>query len=149
MDGLSIDGSLSYLNFKYKRVAAGTGILLTDPGTGMPEWKAALGMQYEADLGNAGSITPRVDIAYQDETFSGFDGVGVNRLAQYLPSFTTMNARLTWRNEDRDLSVALEVTNLTDEYYFYSVFDQRNNNGGRIVAPARPREWALTVKKEF
>ena len=26
---------------------------------------------------------------------------------------------------------------------------QRNNNGGRIAAPARPREWALTVRKNF
>jgi iron complex outermembrane receptor protein len=59
------------------------------------------------------------------------------------------NARVTWRNADEDVTVALEVTNLTNEYYFYSVFDQRNNNGGRIAAPARPREWALTVRKDF
>ncbi len=149
VDGLRLDGAISYLDFKYTYVVPGTGILPTDPGTGMPKWKASAGIQYDIDLASAGSLTPRVDIAYQDETFSGFDGTGVNRLAQYLPSFTTVNARLTWRNEERDLSVALEVTNLTDEYYFYSVFDQRNNNGGRIVAPARPREWALTVKKEF
>ncbi len=149
VDGLQIDGSLSYINFKYTSVAAGTGILLTDPGTGMPTWKASFGMQYEADLGSSGSLTPRVDVNYQDQTFSGFDGTGANRLAQYLPKFTTVNARLTWRNEKRDLSVALEVTNLTDKYYLYSVFDQRNNNGGRIVAPARPREWAVTVKKDF
>ncbi len=149
VDGFRIDGSVSYLNFAYSRVAAGTGILLTDEGTGMPEWKWSLGAQYEIDLGDAGSLTPRIDVAYQAETFSGYDGAGVNRLAQVLPAFTTANARVTWRNEVEDLSVALEVTNLTDEYYFYSVFDQRNNNGGRIVAPARPREWALTVRKEF
>ncbi|MEL1251001.1 hypothetical protein, partial [Aurantiacibacter gilvus] len=59
------------------------------------------------------------------------------------------NARVTWRNEEEDLSIALEVTNLTDEYYFYSSFDQRNNNGGRIATPARPREWAITLRKDF
>jgi iron complex outermembrane recepter protein len=149
VDDFRIDAALSYINFQYKRVAAGTGILLTDQGTGMPEWKWSIGAQYQADLGTAGSITPRIDVQYQAETFTGFDGVGVNRLAQFLPSFTTANARLTWRNQDEDLSIALEVTNLTDEYYFYSVFDQRNNNGGRIGAPARPREWAVTVRKEF
>jgi iron complex outermembrane recepter protein len=149
VDGLRIDGSLSYLDFQYRRVAAGTGILLTDQGTGMPEWKWSVGAQYTIDLGDAGSLTPRIDANYQAETFTGFDGVGANRLAQFLPSFTMANARITWRNADEDLSVALEVTNLTDEYYFYSVFDQRNNNGGRIAAPARPREWALTVRKNF
>ncbi|MEO5706301.1 MAG: TonB-dependent receptor [Alteraurantiacibacter sp.] len=150
VDGFRIDASLSYLDFQYVSVAAGTGILLTDQGTGMPKWKWSFGAQYQIDLlGGAGSITPRFDITHQATTFTGFDGVGVNRLAQFLPAFTLANARLTWRNEDEDLSVALEVTNLTNEYYFYSVFDQRNNNGGRIVAPARPREWALTVRKEF
>ncbi len=149
IDDFNIDASFSYIDFQYQRVAAGTGILLTDQGTGMPETKWSIGAQYRADLGSAGSLTPRVDVQYQAETFTGFDGTGANRLAQFLPAFTTANARLTWRNADEDLSVALEVTNLTDEYYFYSVFDQRNNNGGRIGAPARPREWALTVRKDF
>lgn len=149
IDDLRIDASLSHIDFQYQRVAAGTGILLTDRGTGMPSWKWSAGAQYRIDLGSAGSLTPRIDVNYQAETFTGFDGVGANRLAQFLPAFTVANARLTWRNEDEDLSVALEVTNLTDEYYFYSVFDQRNNNGGRIATPARPREWALTVRKNF
>lgn len=147
VDGLRLDGSVSYIHFAYQTVTA--PILITDRGTGMPTWKWGFGAQYEVDLGDSGSITPRFDVNHQDVTFTGYDGTGVNRLAQFLPAFTVANARLTWRNEDRDLSVALEVTNLFDRYYFYSVFDQRNNNGGRIGAPARPREWALTVRKEF
>ena len=147
VDGLRLDGSVSYIHFAYQSVTP--PILITDRGTGMPTWKWGFGVQYEVDMGDSGSITPRFDVNHQDVTFTGYDGTGVNRLAQFLPAFTVANARLTWRNEDRDLSVALEVTNLFDRYYFYSVFDQRNNNGGRIGAPARPREWALTVRKEF
>ena len=149
VDGFTIDASLSHLDFQYTTINPAGGAQLDDPGTGMPPWKASLGAQYKAELGSAGSITPRVDVYYQDETFAGFQGTGATRLVQTLPSFTTVNARLTWRNENEDLSVSLEVTNLTDEYYLYSSFDQRANNGGRIVAPARPREWAVTVKKEF
>lgn len=149
VDGFTIDASLSHLDFQYTEVNEATGATLDDPGTGMPPWKASLGAQYKAELGSAGSITPRVDVYYQDETFAGFQGTGASRLVQTLPSFTTVNARLTWRNQDEDLSVSLEVTNLTDEYYIYSSFDQRANNGGRVVAPARPREWAVSVKKEF
>jgi len=149
VDDFTIDASLSHIDFDYTEVNPAGGATLDDPGTGMPPWKASIGAQYRADLGSAGSLTPRVDVFYQDETFAGFQGTGAARLVQTLPSFTTVNARLTWRNEEEDLSIALEVTNLTDKYYFYSSFDQRANNGGRIVTPARPREWALTVKKEF
>ena len=149
MDDFTITGSVSFLDFQYTEVNEAAGAELDDPGTGMPRWKASIGAQYVIDIGSAGSVTPRVDVFYQDETFSGFEGTGPNRVETYLPSFTTANARLTWRNEREDLSVALEVTNLTDEYYFYSVFDQRTNYGTRLAAPARPREWAITAKKEF
>ncbi|MEL1252139.1 TonB-dependent receptor, partial [Aurantiacibacter gilvus] len=130
VDDLQISASLSYLDFEYTFVNPASGAQLTDPGTGMPEWKFSLGAQYRIDLGDAGSLTPRVDVYYQDETFSGFNNGALGRIETYLPSFTTANARVTWRNEEEDLSIALEVTNLTDEYYFYSSFDQRNNNGG-------------------
>jgi len=149
VDGLQIDGSLSYLDFQYTFVNPLSGAQLNDPGTGMPKWKASIGAQYRADLGSGGSITPRIDFYYQDETFAGFDNSVTPRLTEYLPSFTLTNARVTWRNEDDDLSIALEVTNLTDEYYFLSVFDSRPNNGVKAVSPARPREWAITVRKDF
>ncbi len=149
VDGLQIDGSLSYLDFQYTYVNPLSGALLSDPGTGMPKWKASIGAQYKIDMGGAGSLTPRVDVYYQDETFAGFDSSVTPRLVEYLPSFTLTNARVTWRNETEDLSIALEVTNLTDEYYFYSVFDARPNNGVKGVSPARPREWAITVRKDF
>ena len=148
--GLQIDGSLSYLDFKYTYVNPLSGALLSDPGTGMPKWKANIGAQYEADLGEGGTITPRVDVYYQDKTFAGINNTDpLNRLVEWLPKFTLVNARLTWRNKDRDLSVSLEATNLTNEYYYYAVFDSRPNNGIKGVSPARPREWAITVKKNF
>ncbi|MEO6388155.1 MAG: TonB-dependent receptor [Croceibacterium sp.] len=149
VEGFRINGSISYLDFQYTVVNPAGGATLNDPGTGMPPWKASVGMQYKIDLGNSGSLTPRFDVYYQDETFAGFQGTGASRLAQILPTFTTANARLTWSNPDDNLSISLEVTNLTDEYHFNSVFDQRANNGGRIVTPSRPREWALSVKKDF
>ncbi|MEN7537912.1 TonB-dependent receptor [Aurantiacibacter flavus] len=149
VDGWTIDAAASHIDFDYTEVNTASGATLDDPGTGMPPWKASIGTQYRIELGDAGSLTPRLDVQYQDETFAGFEGSGPTRRVATLPSFTTANARLTWRNEGEDLSVALEVTNLTDEYYFYSVFDQRNNTGARIATPARPREWAVTVKKEF
>ena len=57
---------------------------------------------------------------------------------------------LTWRNEGEDLEVALEVTNLFDEYYYLSINDQTTGGQGYANAqPGRPREWAVHVKKKF
>jgi iron complex outermembrane receptor protein len=145
--GLSIDGTLSYIDFKYTRLAPGSTIALTDPRAGLPAWKWSLGAQYQIDLGSLGSLSPRLDAAFQDKVYSGSQYLGV---PQYVDGYTLMNARLTWQNPDRDLSVALEVTNLTDKYYYVTLFDLRAAGAGLDKAqPGRPREWAVTVKKTF
>jgi iron complex outermembrane receptor protein len=147
VDGFSIDGSASYLNFKYTSLVAGTTVALGDPLAGSPKWKWTLGAQYEADLGSFGSLTPRVDASYQAKTYTGFK---YNNVPQYIGSYALVNARLTWQNTDKDLSVSLEGTNLTNKYYYVTLFDLRAAGAGLDKAqPGRPREWAVTVKKTF
>ena len=93
------------------------------------------------------SLTPRIDASYQDDIYTGFNYQNAPVL---IDSYTLANARLTWRNPDEDLSVALEVTNLTDEYYYVTLFDLRAAGAGLSKAqPGRPREWAVTVRKTF
>ena len=111
-----------------------------------PEWKWAVGIQYEADLASAGSLTPRVDANYQSEMWSN----AVNGPNNHIKGYTVANARLTWRNADKDLEVAFEVTNLFDKYYLLTSFDLTGAGAGFVAAqPGRPREWAVTVKKTF
>ena len=163
--GLQIDGSISYIDWNWKCVnpqvvglAAGpcsvpAASLLANPPRGLVQTKWSFGIQYEADLGSAGSLTPRVDVSYQDK-LSGADvepaaGSPSDLLGQ-VPSYTLANARLTWRNADRDLDVSLEVTNLFDKYYYLSKFDLTGAGAGVITGqPGRPREWAVSVKKKF
>jgi iron complex outermembrane receptor protein len=46
--------------------------------------------------------------------------------------------------------VALEGTNVTDEYYYVTLFDLSNNAAGYIHGqPSRPREFAMSVKRNF
>lgn len=161
IEGLAIDGSLSYITFEYDEdsllpsAAAppfGTnpdGVLPSDPPFFVPEWKANLGAQYEFDLGAAGSITPRLDLFYQHEQYTGAAEVGGERVLNFLPSFTVLNGRLTWQNANEDLQIALEVTNITDEYYLLNTFDLRDAAGYKKDLPARPREWAVSVRKRF
>ena len=167
VDGLTIDGAVSYLDFEYKRfgtytstntttnvtttVAVGGTTNLAGPQFGdyapfTPEWKWSFGIQYEIGLGNAGTLTPRFDAAYQGRVF----GSAANRSSNQIDGYTISNARLTWNNEDEDLSVALAITNLFDEYHLLTIFDQTIAGQGYATGqPGRPREWALSLTKRF
>ncbi len=148
IEGLSIDGSLSYLDFQYTRLAPGTTITLDEPFAGVPKSKWTLGAQYEIPLGGSwGSLTPRVDVSYQDDIYAG---VSFEDEFVFIDAYTLANARLTWRNEDEDLSVALEVSNLTDEYYYVHAVrlargrrwpERRRSRGGRANGRSRSKTF--------
>jgi iron complex outermembrane recepter protein len=152
IDRLAIDASASVLDFEYTRINpdAGGPTRPTGPQFGMrpayvPETKWSVGLQYEIPLGNFGSLTPRVDVSHQGELFTN----GANAATNLIESYTLSNARLTWRSSDNSWESSLEVTNLTDEYYFLTRFDQFTLTGITDGQPGRPREWAVTVKRKF
>ncbi|MCC6826720.1 MAG: TonB-dependent receptor [Novosphingobium sp.] len=147
VEGLLIDGSLSYLDFKYKRLlpqALSSGIAYGMVAPFTPKWKASIGAQYEASLGDAGSLTPRIDWAYQSSSFSDAS----NSVRNTLGSRSVFNARLTYRAPEKDWEASLAVTNLTKEFYYYSLFD-RTTSGYVSGVPARPREWQVSIKRRF
>jgi iron complex outermembrane receptor protein len=164
IDGMTIDGSASYLDWKWKCVnpavvgqadgpcssdPAVIG-LLTDPLEG---WKWAIGAQYKADLGDNGSVTPRVDVTRQ-QALPGNNlraaAGSPSAIFGQIPGYTLANARITWANAADDLTIGLEVTNLFDKYYFLNKFDLTGVGAGALSGqPGRPREWAITVKKKF
>ena len=162
VDGLLIDASAAYIDFDYTKfasfatptgsVAVGGPTNINAPQFGdypafTPKWKWSIGAQYEIPLGSgAGSLTPRIDAAYQGTIYTN----ATNREANKIPGYTIANARLTWRNAGGDLDVSLEVTNLFDKYYYLTINDQSTSGLGYTNAqPGRPREWAVTLKKEF
>jgi iron complex outermembrane receptor protein len=155
VEGFTIDGALSYLDFQYKAInplAGGptrpTGPQLGDRPPYVPNWKWSFGLQYEIPLGGAGSLTPRVDGAYQGNLYSN----ATNRSSNLIRHYFLGNARLTYRNEPGDIEVSLEVTNLFDKYYILTNFDQTISAAGGGFSddqPGRPREWAISVKKKF
>jgi iron complex outermembrane receptor protein len=110
-----------------------------------PENKASFGVQYAFPLGGGGSLTPRLDVAYQDQVYSN----AVNADTNLIDAYTIGNARLTWRSAAETWEAALEVTNLTDEYYYVTVFDLWGPAGYIHGQPSRPREAAMTFKRSF
>jgi iron complex outermembrane receptor protein len=143
VDGFQFDGSLSYLDFKYRNITAGLAVGGSPPYT--PEWKISAGMQYEIPVGEA-SITPRVDFIYQSSVF--FDAV--NLPEAFEPGYGLFNGRVTWRSADEDWQVALAVTNIFEtEYYVNRMVGFTSSFGGTYGIPGRPREWNVSVTRRF
>jgi len=142
IDNLRIDGSLSYLDFEFGAPKIATDEVVegaSRPGIG--DWKWSLGVQYEIPFVGNGTLTPRVDVYYTP----GYCGnLACTPIAKNT-SYTLANARLTYRNEDNDWSLALEVTNLFDKLYYLNKFVTVYANG----QPGRPREYAVTLRKNF
>lgn len=150
VDGLDIDASLSWIDGKWKRIdeVVGGAIKIDDPIT-TPNWKWSAGIQYRADLGESGSITPRFDLAYTGKRSVG--RLTLTSPLEYRPDFILANARLTWKNRDEDLSISFEVQNLFDKYYllplrFVAVYATAGTGYSTV---GRPREWAVTARKTF
>jgi iron complex outermembrane receptor protein len=141
--GLIIDGSMSLTDFVFTSINYPTTAIVvgaTRPGIGDFKW--SVGAQYEALLGdNVGTLTPRIDVAYTPGYCGNFN-CDPNVTVE---AYTLVNARLTYRSPDEDWSVALEATNLLDEFYFLNKFATFYVNG----QPGRPREVALTVRRNF
>ncbi len=91
------------------------------------------------------TVTPRVDATYQSQIFN--EATNNPRSAQ--PGYTTVDARLTLRSPDNGWEAAVFVTNLTNTFYYYNIFDSQNSFGLISGQPGRPREWAVSIKRSF
>ncbi len=115
--GWEIDASGSWLDFGYTEI--------TNPNTGItrdmvtpytPKWKWSVGTQYEAQLGDFGSLTPRVDVSHNAAQFSNaINSTDWNRIDAY----TILNA---------SLDVALEGSGLAG-------LPERHQRYGQAVLP--------------
>jgi iron complex outermembrane recepter protein len=116
-----------------------------------PEKSMSAGIQYEVSLQSGGTLTPRLDWSYQDET-----SVGVGLTAslnsgptpdQIVPSYSLLNARLTYQAPDSDWEAALSVQNLTDKFYWYTF--EAGTGFGVLGSPGVPRTWAMSLRRSF
>ena len=65
VEGLTVDAALSWLDFEYTRLDPLTGLPPSSTQVYTPEWKASVGVQYVFDLAETGTLTPRLDAAFQ------------------------------------------------------------------------------------
>ncbi len=145
VDGFTLDGSLSYIDFKYKTTGtSGIPLSATTPYT--PKWTYSFGAQYDYHL-SSGTVGLRVDGSYQSALYTEAFNRPTSRIAGRFLS----NARLSYNTEDKDWLVSLEVQNIFDKYYYNSVEDISNVAAFQTItaSPGLPRTWAVTVKRNF
>jgi len=143
-----IDFSASWIDAKYTRIDPAVlenPNFIRDPDAppGIPEYKLSLGVQHGFALPNGSTLTPRIDYSYEAERKPAVSN------AASVPAFGLVNARVTWLSADGEWETALGVTNLTDKYYFYNVFDISTSGAWTAAQPAPPREWSFTVRRSF
>jgi len=145
IDGLRIDWSGGHNKFKSKIDPPDPGALF--PGNHrQPEWNMHANVSYDIETG-IGTFTPRLDWNWQSQ--QDYDPLARQQPPEELfviPAYSLWNAQLTYRAPSRDWSVTLLVTNLADKYYHYQVLRGAFATSTRV---APPREWMLTVRKEF
>ncbi len=155
IDDMLITGNYSYIDSKVNPAPGappgfvdplGT-IPVGSPPALFPKSQFNIGAQYTLHLGEgSGDLTPRLDYNWQATTYQA--GLGSKYLS--VPAHSVLDGRITWEAPTGGWQVSLAGTNLTDEKYFYAMFNLAAFGFGTVTAnPAQPREWSITVRKAF
>ncbi len=145
VDGLTIDGSLSYIDIKYDKASvAVAGLKGTETFPYTPKWNYSFGIQYDYEVG-PGTVGVRFDGTYRSAIFTETANSPWSRI----PGRFLGNGRLQYTTDDQDWRFALEVQNIFDKYYFMSVSDITKSLGAVTGVPGLPRTWSLSVKRNF
>ena len=143
VDGLSIDGSLSYIDFEYTDVGT-SGVPLTAVTPYTPELTYGFGIQYDHEI-DAGTVMFRFDGNYQSHVFNESFNTEWARIDGYFLG----NARLGFTTADEDWNISLEVQNVFDKFHFLTKSDVTTALGVVTGVPGLPRTWALSVRRNF
>lgn len=159
-ENFTIDGTLGWLGFSFDTLGNADPAVVAAAGFNpigspcldcrplrTPEVTASIGAAYTMllDGGDWGSLTVRGDLAWQSRDH--FTQNNFKRSTQ--GAYGVFNARGTWVSPDEDWEVTLSGTNLNDKLYKVSVLDFMDSLGGIQYGYARPREFALSIKKRF
>lgn len=144
VEGLTIDGSLSYLNFKYKDTGT-TGVPLSNITPFTPKWNWSAGAQYDYTLKAGSVISFRFDGSYQSSMYTEAFNAATNLVdGRFLG-----NMRLSYTSADKSWQLAAEVQNVFDKYYYNTVEDVKGPLGVITANPGLPRTWAVSIKRTF
>jgi len=151
-DGLSFDGSLAYIDFKFTGpfdtvtgTLANTSIPIgaTTPYT--PKWSWSLGAQYDYSFDSGAQLSFRLDGSYQGKLYTTSENTPFSLVDDYFLA----NGRLAFTTADDGWQIYGEVKNIFDKYYFNSISDASNSLGVVTGQPGLPRTFTIGIKKNF
>ncbi len=144
-DGWFVEAGLGYLDAGYDTIDfATTFINLNNRFDRVSDWTLSAAISKEIELGNNGTLIPRVDWSYR----SGFYNDTFNTPQIYQKGYHLVNANLTWRNANEDVSLVVGVKNLTDRKYLQTgiIGDAMQSYEGLYD---RGRQWYVTTRFNF
>ncbi len=148
-EGFSIDGSFSYLDFKYTSPCTGGNLVGSaipcnsiTPYT--PKTSYSIGAQYDYPVGE-GLVSVRFDGAYQGKMYTTSE----NTVWSKMDGRFVGNGQVSYTSGDKAWRLTLEVKNIFNKFYYLSVSDATTSLGIVSGVPALPRTWQVTVKRTF
>jgi iron complex outermembrane receptor protein len=143
--GLRFDVGVGYTFSEFRNVPAAVGPINGNRLPFSPEFTLVLGGQYDWDLGEGGTLSPRIDYRLQSEVnFTAF-----NLPLETQGSYGLLAARLTWRDARDRFSLAVYGENLTNEQYYTFGQDALAAQGVAYSYIGRPREFGVRAGFRF
>ncbi|WP_298194424.1 TonB-dependent receptor [Novosphingobium sp.] len=144
VEGLTLDGTVSYLHFKYTDTGT-TGVPLGNVTPFTPKWNWSAGAQYDYKTGAGSVISARFDGTYQSSMYTEAFNAATNLVdGRFLG-----NVRLSYTSTDKTWQLSAEVQNVFNKYYYNTVEDVKGPLGVITANPGLPRTWAVSVKRTF
>ncbi len=110
----------------------------------VPEWNGAVSIIKVFDLGDKGTLTPRLDYSYRDDVFFTPD----NDPGNTQDAYGLLNVNVSWTSPSDKYAVTLYLNNITDEDYItYTEISGSSTTGNDILG--RGQEWYLSAEMKF
>lgn len=151
VDGLTLTGSVAYLDAKFKeydtRVLDGAGNLVPvsfagNRLTNSPKWNAAFGFNWKGEVG-PGELQLGGQYSYTSSKFTSFTNLPV----ELVPSVELVNAFANYTPDGTELTIGLWARNLFDERFFNQ---KLNLTGiGTLASLGAPRTYGIDLRYRF
>jgi iron complex outermembrane receptor protein len=128
--------------------------ILSDRPTYVPESNWNLSASYMFDMAGGATLTPRIDVYGQTEicpsTTLDVSNPTITDADRCTAAYELVNVAVEWASRDREWTITVGNTNVTDEEYFLNKFDLTGFGQPTIEGqPGRPSEWFATFQRNF
>ncbi|GMG87945.1 TonB-dependent receptor [Biformimicrobium ophioploci] len=108
-----------------------------------PDYTISMGLSYEYDLGDMGTLTPHI-YAYHN---SGYQSARDPLFFAQQPSYTTLDLSMRWQSADGNYNVKAFVNNATDELIM--TYTEVMSRGRAAADYKAPRHWGVRASYNF